>query len=134
MAGSSETPDILEDRLNEEPVIFRGYADSELGTAIKLAAALLFPPSVVIGLILGRLAMALGVAMIGAIAFVYFGAGLYQRLKRGRPHFYLQQRVHLFLADLGFVRCQFNFRGESARFRFPDGSYQMSLGRDALRD
>lgn len=122
--------ELIGDRLSEEPVVFRGYTDSELRVAIRLSVLAFVPPAFVTGAAVGRLGEALGVALLGIISSVWFGAVLLQTLKRGRPPYYLQQKAHLLLSELGLGRCEFHFRGDLGRFRFPDGSFQMSLGRD----
>lgn len=131
---TDDRSDLLGDRLNSEPVIFRGYTDSELALTLRVAAAVYAPPGVLAGFAVGNLGLGLGVAMLLTLATVWFGATLFQRLKRGRPDYHLQQRAHLWLADRGLVRPEFRFRGEAARFRGPDGSCQMSLGRAAAAE
>ena len=54
---------LLGERLNGEPVVFRGYTDSELLLAIIVSAAVWFPLALVIGFFAGSVSMALGVAM-----------------------------------------------------------------------
>jgi conjugative transfer region protein (TIGR03750 family) len=120
---------LLGDRLNTEAVIFRGYTDSELSLTIQLCAVLYAPTGLAGGFLAGNVGMGLGAATLASVATVWFGANLFQRWKRGRPDFHLQQHAHILLGDRGLTRCEF-LRGEGARFRFPDGSYQMSLGRD----
>jgi len=95
---------LLGERLNSEPVVFRGYTDSELLLAIIVSAAVWFPLALVIGFFAGSVSMALGVAMLAVLGSVAGGASLYQRWKRGRPDGYLQQRVRLWLADAGLVK------------------------------
>ncbi len=69
---------LLGERLNGEPVVFRGYTDTELLLAIAVSAGFWFP--------------------------VAGGTTLYQKWKRGRPEYYLQQQVCLWLTDTGFVK------------------------------
>jgi len=120
---------LLGDRLNTEAIIFRGYTDSELSLTIRLCAVLYAPAGLAGGFLANNVGMGLGVAMLLSVATVWFGATLFQRWKRGRPDFYLQQQTHILLGERGLTRCEF-LRGEGARYRFADGSYQMCLGRD----
>lgn len=92
------------ERLNEEPVIFRGYTDSEFVLAMGMAGAVCFPAGVVAGLLLGSVSMGIGVSMIAAIGLVVIGATAYQNWKRGRPAFWLQHRAAILLADAGLGR------------------------------
>jgi conjugative transfer region protein (TIGR03750 family) len=119
MRSIEEEDDMLADRLNTEPVIFRGYSDSELGLAIKVAGFLCFPAGLVVGYLFGNIAIGLGGAMIAVIGSVALGATLFQRLKRGRPDFYFQQKLRIVLGSIGLSSCGlFRHRG------------QMSLGRE----
>lgn len=117
-----EDDDMLADRLNHEPVIFRGYSDSELSVAIKVAGVVCFPTGLVVGFLFGNLAIGLGGALIVVIGAVTLGATVFQRLKRGRPDFYFRQKLRIALHRLGLSSCGlFRHRG------------QLSLGRDGRR-
>jgi conjugative transfer region protein (TIGR03750 family) len=58
---------ILADRLNVEPAIFRGCTSSELGIIVTLAALIWLPISVLLAWGLGAASMGLGIA--GACIF-----------------------------------------------------------------
>lgn len=133
MDGNDALDHLLGDRLNQEPVVFRGYTDSELSLAIRTACLTFLPLGALIGLLFGNFGMGLALALINILASVFFGGRLVQRLKRNRPEFDLQQRAHLALAGRGLVRCEFGFQGERKAFRRTDGSCQMDLGRDEWR-
>jgi hypothetical protein len=62
-----EDDDMLADRLNHESVIFRGYSDSELSVAIKVAGVICFPTGLVVGFLFGNVAIDLGGALIVVI-------------------------------------------------------------------
>jgi conjugative transfer region protein (TIGR03750 family) len=96
--------DLLAERLNLEPAVFRGYTDSELVTAIVLAALVCFPAGLVAGLVIGRVALGIGLGLIATLGLVVLGASRFQTWKRGRPEFWLQQRLALLLADYGRVQ------------------------------
>ena len=89
------------DRLNSEPLIFRGCTYSELTAIVVLAVILWLPLSFVLAGLAGLLSMGLGLATLGVLATVYLLAIGFQRLKRGRPFGYYQQRIVLFLHDTG---------------------------------
>lgn len=97
---------LLGERLNNEPVVFRGYTDSELLMAIAVSAGVWFPAALVLGFLAGSVSMALGFAMLAVIGSIVGGASLYQKWKRGRPDYYLQQRVRIWLADAGFIKTR----------------------------
>lgn len=89
------------DRLNSEPLIFRGCTYSELTVIVIFAVILWLPLSFVLAGLAGMLSMGLGLATLGVLASVYLLASGFQRLKRGRPYGYYQQRIVLFLHDTG---------------------------------
>jgi conjugative transfer region protein (TIGR03750 family) len=97
--------DLLADRLNAEPAIFKGCSSSELGVIVAAAALLWLPLSFVLAWLAGALTMGFGIAGVGIVATVVLTAGMFQRLKRGRPEGYYQQRFILWLDDLGVHRA-----------------------------
>lgn len=99
--------DLLADRLNEEPVIFKGCSSSELGVLVAAAALAWLPVSVLLAWLAGATTMGFGVAAVGIVATVIVTASLFQRLKRGRPEGYYQQRFILWLQDFGLHRTPF---------------------------
>lgn len=92
---------LLATRLDTEPVIFRGCSSSELGMIVALSAAVWLPMSFLLAGLLGAFTMGAGIAMMGVLATVFVTATVFQRLKRGRPDGYYQQRLRLALEDLG---------------------------------
>ena len=93
--------EILADRLNSEPLIFRGCSNSELGLILLCAVIFWVPTSLLIAASFGAVAMGLGLSGLGILATVYFGATLFQWIKRGRPDNYYQHLMMIRLADLG---------------------------------
>ena len=89
------------DRLNAEPPIFRGCSYSELTILVIFAIVLWLPLSFWLADLAGRLSMGLGLATLGVLATVSLTASAFQRLKRGRPFGYYQQRVAICLHDSG---------------------------------
>jgi conjugative transfer region protein (TIGR03750 family) len=88
-------------RLNAEPVLFRGCTYTELGVIVAAAILFWLPAAFALAGLLGRVSMGLGGAAIGVAGTVYWSAGLFQRIKRGRPEGYYQDRVALWLHDRG---------------------------------
>ena len=96
--------DILADRLNAEPAIFKGCSSSELGVIVGVAALVWLPVSLVLAGLLGAVTMGFGLAGVGVVATVVVTATLFQRLKRNRPDGYYQQRFVIWLHDKGLRR------------------------------
>ena len=59
MDHSTET---LADRLNQEPVIFRGSTNSELGVILLCAVVFWVPMGLIIGAFMGAIVMGLGLS------------------------------------------------------------------------
>jgi conjugative transfer region protein (TIGR03750 family) len=96
--------DILADRLNAEPAIFKGCSSSELGVIVGVAALVWLPVSLVLAGLMGAVTMGFGLAGVGVVATVVVTATLFQRLKRNRPDGYYQQRFAIRLHDKGVRR------------------------------
>lgn len=96
--------DILADRLNAEPAIFKGCSSSELGVIVGVAALVWLPISLVLAGLMGAVTMGFGLAGVGVVATVVITATLFQRLKRNRPDGYYQQRFVIWLHDKGLRR------------------------------
>ena len=100
----SDPQEILADRLNAEPVIFKGCSSSELGMIVAVAALVWLPLSLLLAWLLGAITMGFGIAGVGVVGTVVVCATLFQRIKRGRPEGYYQQRIRIRLHDLGLRR------------------------------
>lgn len=103
----SERDDILPNRLNAEPAIFKGCTSSELGVIVGVAALIWLPVSLLLAGLMGAVTMGFGIAGVGVVATVIATATLFQRLKRGRPDGYYQQRIAIHLDDRGLRRSPF---------------------------
>jgi conjugative transfer region protein (TIGR03750 family) len=100
----SDPQEMLADRLNAEPVIFRGCSSSELGMIVVVSALIWLPLSLLLAWLFGAITMGFGIAGGGVVATVVVCATVFQRIKRGRPDGYYQQRIHIQLHDLGVRR------------------------------
>jgi conjugative transfer region protein (TIGR03750 family) len=96
---------LLAERLNSEPVIFRGCTSSELGLIAALAVAFWLPVSFTVAGLLGAFTLGMGSAALGVLATVALTASVLQRIKRGRPAGYHRQRLMLALHDAGLHRA-----------------------------
>jgi len=99
--------DILADRLNVEPVIFKGCSSSELGVIVGVAVVIWLPVSLILAGLMGAVTMGFGIAGVGVVATVVVMASLFQRLKRNHPDGYYQQQFSIWLHDHGLRRAPF---------------------------
>lgn len=98
---------LLAERLNQEPVVFWGYTNSELSLAIKVACAIGFTTCLTLGLVIGKGVSLLGGGLLLTLGLVALGGKQLQRLKRGKPDFYYQTRLRLTLHRLGLTDSGF---------------------------
>ena len=96
----------LADRLNTEPLIFRGCSSSELGVICLGAILFWFPVGLITAGLAGAAMMGLGMAALSVIATIVIVASLFQHLKRGRPDGYYQQLIITRLHDRSLYRSR----------------------------
>lgn len=99
--------ELLPDRLNVEPPVFKGCSTSELGAIAGLASLVWLPASLLVAALFGAVTMGFGVAGIGVVATVVVSAGLFQRIKRNRPDGYYQQRVFMWLGERRLLKTSY---------------------------
>ncbi len=97
MADSHE---VLADRLNAEPVIFRGCSSTELGVMAAMAIVIWLPLGFGLAWSLDAATMGFGIAGVGVVASIVGLATLFQRIKRNRPEGYYQQWLRIYLHGL----------------------------------
>ncbi|MDE0250020.1 MAG: TIGR03750 family conjugal transfer protein [Gammaproteobacteria bacterium] len=102
MADSHE---VLADRLNAEPVIFRGCSSTELGAMAVIAIGVWLPLGFGLAWSMDAATMGFGVAGVGVVASIVGLATLFQRIKRNRPEGYYQQWLRIRLHDFGLCRA-----------------------------
>ena len=103
----SSRDDILADRLNVEPAIFKGCSSSVLGVVVGVAALVWLPVSLVLAGLMGAVTMGFGLAGVGVVGTVIVMASVFQRLKRGRPDGYYQQQISIWLSGHGLRHSPF---------------------------
>jgi conjugative transfer region protein (TIGR03750 family) len=96
---NSET-ETLADRLNQEPVIFRGSTNSELGIILLCAVVFWVPFGFIVGALFGAVVMGLGISSLGVLITIVVGSTIFQRIKRGKPDNYYQHQVIIKLDQL----------------------------------
>ena len=109
----SSDHEILADRLNAEPAIFKGCSSSELGMIVGLAIVIWLLLSLLLAWLLGAITMGFGIAGVGVVATVVALATLFQRIKRGRPEGYYQQWLRIRLQTMGLYRTPWVLRSGS---------------------
>ena len=109
----SNDHEILADRLNAEPAIFKGCSSSELGMIVGVAIVIWLPLSLLLAWLLGAITMGFGIAGVGVVATVVVMATLFQRIKRGRPEGYYQQWLRIRLQTMGLYRVPWVLRSGS---------------------
>lgn len=110
MENDADQDDLLANRVDTEPPIFRGCSSSELVALLLGAVAVWLPLSILLALMVGKIPYALAILAIGILGSVYFGAGIFQRVKRNRPDHYYVHAVQRFLHLRGLRRAPFVWR------------------------
>jgi len=104
---SRATLTFLPDRLNGEPVVYRGLTSPELGLLGAGAIVLWLPICLVIAALAGYFMMGFGVAALLALATVWGTSGWVQSFKRGKPAGYHVLRLELMLQRLRLRRSAY---------------------------
>ena len=95
-----QTIRFLPDRLNSEPVVFRGFTTPEMGLAalaglgVGLLLSLPFIP------LAGWVIIPTGM-LLAPLLVIGFGGRWLSRIKRGKPENYLYRRLDLLLSQFG---------------------------------
>ena len=77
-----------------------------------MGGAALVPGSIIVCGLFGYLMMGVGIGLLLVIGWVFVGATVLQKLKRGRPQGYYQMRLRLWLEDFYLLRSQFIRQGQ----------------------
>ncbi len=107
---SNET-ETLADRLNQEPVIFRGSTNSELGVILLCGVIFWVPFGLAVGALFGVVMIGLGLSTLGILLTIFFGSTYFQHIKRGRPDNYYQHRVAIKLGEMGMKKTPLILKG-----------------------
>lgn len=97
----------LPDRLNAEPVVYRGLTAPELGLLAGVSIAVWLPVALIVSGLLGYFMMGFGIAALLALATVWCASRWVQVLKRGKPQGYHVLWAEVALHDLGFRRAPY---------------------------
>jgi conjugative transfer region protein (TIGR03750 family) len=99
-----DNPQLMADRVNIEPPIFRGCSSSELLQLVSFLTVVGLPLAVAIAVALGKPMLFLGIIMVFDVGGVWAGAGWFQRVKRGRPDHYYVHLARAWAAAKGLIR------------------------------
>ncbi len=99
--------ELLPNRLNGEPSIYRGCALSELMTLAALGAAVWIPFWLIVCALWGVVMMGVGLGLLSTIGWVVVGSTVLQRMKRDRPIAYYALALRLWLADKHLCQAPF---------------------------
>lgn len=91
----------LPDRLNSEPVVFRGLTNPEMFMLAKLGALVWFPLSLLGAWLCHATVIGLGVGMALTLLTVVVGGSWMQRIKRGRPEGYHERQLLIWFQEKG---------------------------------
>ncbi|MDX5298814.1 MAG: TIGR03750 family conjugal transfer protein [Gammaproteobacteria bacterium] len=97
-------------RLDSEPVLMRGCSYSEISWVAGVSALVLIPTCVIMSVIVGGLAMWLGLALIGTLFSTLILTLVLQRAKRGRPSHYYQTAARVALHRRGLASAPWVLR------------------------
>lgn len=104
---ASEDIAFLPDRINGEPIVFRGLSSTELGTLAGLSVAVWLPLSLTLCWSLGFFMMGFGVAGLLTVGTVWAASSWIGAMKRGKPDGYHLLRFQLLLDDLKLRSSRF---------------------------
>lgn len=104
---SETTLSFLPDRLNGEPIVYRGLTTRELGLLAGAAVALWLLASLLVLGLAGYLMMGFAVAALLSLGTVWLASGYIQAVKRGKPLDYHVLRLELLLHDLRLRRSPY---------------------------
>ena len=90
----------LPDRLNGEPIVFRGLTSTELGLLAAGSVGFWLPLCLIGAGFAGYLMMGFGLAALLAVGTLWVASQWIQAVKRGKPDGYHVLRLELFLHDL----------------------------------
>ena len=108
MEQGTQTPQdevrTIYERINNEPVIFRGLSNSELKLGLIVTIIVLLPICTLLGYLMDRMLVGIGsIGIFTMLSIMYLGT-FFQRIKRGRPDGFYQQRLALIMSKLGLKK------------------------------
>ncbi len=99
--------DVVASNVNEEAVVFRGASTGELMSIATVSSVVIIPVFILVGLMIGRTTIMLSLSLVAIFIAIFALATLMQRVKRGRPDGYYQQKLILFKKRTGMGQSHF---------------------------
>jgi len=118
---ANKNTELFADRLDVEPVSFRGCTQTELMMIGMLSLAWL-PIAIVVGLLLGSFILGMGGGFMLAMGTLFLGSNYFRELKAGKPPGYHVQKMKIWAAERRWAAWVVK-----AKFIFLDGS--LDIGR-----
>lgn len=103
---------LLGERLNAEPAVFRGCTASELIALVAIASGVWLPLGLIAGLLMGKLAIGMAFSIMALVGTLFVVPTLFQIIKRGKPdgHYQISSRVWAARYGLFFIRSDYILR------------------------
>ena len=118
MSYTDDDCEILANRVNDPPTVFRGCTASELVFIAVVSLLVLAPGCIAIGAMFGGWMVGFGASFLLMLGAIFIAATVLQRIKRNRPPGYYQHLIPVALHRAGIKK---------SGFRLPRG--RLSLGR-----
>lgn len=99
--AEEEIPAISGERLNQEPIIFRGCGSSEMTLIVLASVVVVMPIAITVAATAGAAMIGIGLSGGLMLVTVVLGATGFQQLKRNCPNGHYQQRVKIALDQAG---------------------------------
>jgi conjugative transfer region protein (TIGR03750 family) len=105
--------ELLPTRLNAEPSIFRGCSLSELMSLTITGALVCVPFWLIVCALFKMVMVGVGIGVLSILGWVFVGATILQKMKRGRPIGFYQLKIRLLLEDKGLRKTPFIRKSQS---------------------
>ena len=107
---ATDADESVAERMNSEPAIFKGCSTTELLAIVSVATAFWTPICLLAATLFGAVTMGLGAAGVAVVGSVIVAAGVFQKLKAGRPDGFYQLRARCWLHSRGILKSDFIMR------------------------
>lgn len=103
---SARRDELVTERLNAEPSIFKGCSLSEITAMTLVGVAFWIPFCLIVAAGFGSVTMGFGIGGVMVVVSVVIGSSIFRRLKANRPQGYYQLVLHLWLAKRGLTKSR----------------------------
>lgn len=110
--------DVVASNVNEEVAVFRGSSTGELMSMAVICVAVITPTMSIIGAFFDKAIMMFSLSLVVVFVAMFLISTWMQRIRRGRPDGYFEQRIVFFRTSLGFGSCPFvRYNGQMDIYR-----------------